>query len=115
MESHPDTFCGHGRTKWGSRFEHLAVTSKSLLSYASLKYSSTCNLAFIASDPVLFLMASSISIAGHPVTPVGALRVGICAPKDRYTVASRRAEVVTIWRQFGDILSWTLSLMDDDC
>lgn len=88
MELHPDTFCGHGRTMWSSRDEQVADTARSLLLYASLRYSSTADLAYMASVPVLFL--TNVAISSVPVLRA----TGIGVPADRYMQqASRRAEV----------------------
>ena len=48
------------------------------------------NIAFIASEPVCLVMVSKVGVT---VSPMAALRVGICASTNRYTQARRRVEV----------------------
>ena len=88
-EVHLVMFCGRGRLIRSNRAEHLAVMLKGSVPF--LMYSSTPNLACIASVPVVF---ATVSL---PCTPTSVpLRIGICALTEECTQASRSSEVAAI-------------------
>ena len=89
LEVYLGTICGRGRLIRSSRAEHLSVMLK--WSVNVLMYSSTPNLACIASVPVLF---ATVSL---PCTPTSVpLRIGICALTEECTQASISSEVAAI-------------------